>query len=384
MEEHPICDFDFTNCKKLKEVSIGNGTNIENMNGLKNLSELQVVALGNFLFATNKDISFEDMISGLGETYSTDSSYTGSYYNNFIGDISALKSCKNLRILNISHLFSVSSEEFLNLVKNLPNLEEIVGQEINNAGVYSDELVEYCEKNNIKHPFTERSKEIKDKDKEIIAKLITPDMDDKGKVRVLSEYVIDNMVYVDANNDVKKSWGEALYNATIYGKGLCFGYAIRTAALFTEAGIKTGKLEKPGHAFNYYKVGEEYYYIDLTTLDNIFEEEPELKNIIFSNTEKYMWKIDEKFNQKSGVMAIPAGAIKQIESNNKQSSNSNDYKVLRIIGVLMTLGIAGITSITAINMKKKYSSKEWKQEEYDHFYEEYSQRDIVSEVDEER
>ena len=68
--------------------------------------------------------------------------------NNFITDISALSN-SNITTLNITNLMLISDKQLLELVKSLPNLEKIVGLEVNNATMYSDELVEFCKEHDI-------------------------------------------------------------------------------------------------------------------------------------------------------------------------------------------------------------------------------------------
>ena len=365
LKDNTINDFDFTGCKQLKRVSIGNGTSIMNMNGLKGLNNLEVVAFGDFSFQNNANRSFNDMEVELETTYSTEAEATSHSDNNFIYDISAIKGSENLRILNISHLFCVSSEELYNLVISLPNLEQIVGQEINNAEMYSDELIKYCEENNIKHPFTDRSQEIKYKLKEIVGDLIIPTMKDTEKVKVISKYIINNMTY--SNGEIKESWGEALYNAVIRKNGLCLGYAELATALFTEANIYGGKLETSGHVYNFFQIDGIYYYIDLTTIDTYIGEDPEEVNRLFSNNKTFLREIDENFitggdsEKYKNVFSMPAGAREQIADKN---TNKDKNKILAIIGVMMSLGMAGVVSINYI---KRMTQKGWNEKEYKDF-----------------
>ena len=62
--------------------------------------------------------------------------------------------------------------------------------------LYSDELVLYCEEHNIKHPFNEKSKEIRNEISRIIDEIITPDMSDKEKIKTIGTAYLNIMEYV--------------------------------------------------------------------------------------------------------------------------------------------------------------------------------------------
>jgi len=171
---------------------------------------------------------FQERIELVSQSFPTDDKSLLMRQNSFISDLSGIQG-SGIEILNISFLKSTSSDMLLDTVKSLPNLKQIIGFEINNASMCSEELVEYCEKNGIKHPFTEKSLDIKHKIMEIVSNVLTEDMSEEEKMKALSEYIINHMEYdsdlisnpEDSPEKIKKGWGECLYYSVIEGQGIC-------------------------------------------------------------------------------------------------------------------------------------------------------------------
>lgn len=280
---HYIDKFDFTRCPNLEIVSIPSDTQEENLDYLNGLDNLKEVAFGLPLKYNIKGLilnDFQERIDMVSESFPTNDESLAYPLNCFISDISAINGA-NIETLNISFLKCVTSDMLLETVKSLPNLKQIVGFEVNNAGMCSDELIRYCEENGITHPFTEKSLEIKHKLQEIVANLITEDMDEEEKIRILSEYIVSHMEYnfdlaneeVLSPEEARKGWGECLYYSVIEGDGVCQGYTMYAQNLFMEAGITAFKSETIGHTYNLVQVDDDFWYIDLTNIDEIIDEE---------------------------------------------------------------------------------------------------------------
>lgn len=306
-----------------------------------------------------------------------------SSLNCFISDISAING-SSIETLNISFLKCVTSDMLLETVKSLPNLKQIVGFEVNNAGMCSDELIKYCEENGITHPFTEKSLEIKHKLQEIVSNLITEDMEEEEKIKILSEYIVSHMEYNDdlANKEVlspeeiKKGWGECLYYSVIEGDGVCRGYTMYAQNLFMEAGITAFKTETIGHTWNLVQVDDDYWHIDLTTIDNLIDEEISssftdynLENFYLVPVESdnlfhaYMLPLEaeEKYNEARESKEIAnTEELEKIEMGNymiktgKQNLDPEKYsRLCGIIGILNALGFAKpVTNIGKIMPSK--------------------------------
>lgn len=298
-QESKVHSIDLKKCVNLTKLLLGNDTQIENLDFLSNLEKLQVLAFGGLIDYTSLDFlkSFEEEELLLNESFSTDDSRLAKTGNlNFITDISGIKG-KNIEVLNISFLYQISSEQLYETVITLPNLKSIVGFEINNAQMCSEELIKYCEENGITTPFTDKSLAIKNELRRIVAEVITPDMDNFKKIEELSKYIIGQVDY-DAEaawgeektaEIYKRAWGENLYYTALEGIGLCDGYATFTIALFLEAGIESYMQEMPGHVYNLVKVNGIYYEIDLTTLDSIVES---YGNVFENPIQEYKYEIN--------------------------------------------------------------------------------------------
>lgn len=211
-----LYSIDLNECANLEKISFGNNTQIESLDFLLGLDKLEVVSFGNLSSFDSMDSlrSFEEEEAMLLETFQTDDSRLAAAHNNLIHDISGING-KNIKVLNISLLNHVSSEQLYQTVISLPNLQKIVGFEINNAEMCSEELLQYCEQHGISHPFTEKSMEIKKELQRIVSELITPDMDEFQKIEVLSEYIMSKLEYYneaadaeDISSEVyKRAWG---------------------------------------------------------------------------------------------------------------------------------------------------------------------------------
>lgn len=196
---------------------------------------------------------------------------------------------------------------------------------------------------------------------EIISNVLTEDMNEEEKMKILSEYIINHMEYdndllLDADKfpeKIKKGWGECLYYSVIEGKGICQGYSSYAQGLFTEAGIKTFKIEGYGHIWNLVQIDDEFYFADLTNLDAQIVEEN------YDNLDLYYLIPIDNVNLNS-VYALPLEAEEQysemsidkqeeqsetkvgryILQLNKQELSPNSYsKFCGIIGILNSIGL---------------------------------------------
>ena len=285
-----LSSIDISDCKNL-ETFVLSGSSAVNEISFKSLSNLKSVAFSGIglLEEDGKQMSFNQKLED--SINSTDVAPGKAYDDGiFIRDLTSLEGNKNLEEINISLLENITSEDFLRLVKSCPNLKKIIGQEINNAYMCSNELVDYCEENKIEHPFTEKSLQIKNKLIKIVKNVTNDNMNEMEKIKALSKYEMNHLKYYDVDNEKDKdkakkiAWSERLYYAAIEGIALCDGYTLYAHALFLEAGIKSYGLCSLDHAYNLVKVNGEYFLIDLTNLDAMLE--------IFSKSDSQeIWKL---------------------------------------------------------------------------------------------
>ena len=168
-------------CPNLETLEAGSGTYLQNVDFLKELPNLKNLSFGDFSFKTAYNdmlLSFEEKEKSVGElSEDLNNKYYSTAVYTIICDLRGMEG-SNIETLSITALNCISSEDLFKVVKTLPNLKEIKGQACNNAMLYSDELVTYCEQHNIKHPFNEKSKEIRTEISRIISEIITPEMTD--------------------------------------------------------------------------------------------------------------------------------------------------------------------------------------------------------------
>lgn len=377
-----IDNFDFTGCPNLEIVSLPNYSQETTLDGLRGLKYLKQFSFG-VPSAMEYEVEeliledFQDRIDLVSQPIPSDHPSLSKYLINFVSDISGINGSA-IETLNISFFIQVSSDSLLETVKSLPNLKQIVGFEVNNAGMCSDELIEYCEKHGISHPFTEKSLSIKHKLQEIVSSEITGDMSEEEKIWALSKYIMEHMEYAtdltehesETSDDIKKGWGESLYYSVMEGEGVCAGYTMYAQNLFTEAGITSYKIDGIAHTWNLVEIDDEYYYVDLTNTDGFIDSEagkglPEddLKEII---SIYYMVPVEEewifytyelpieaakrakaaeeerKVREEVGTERIASIEVgKYMLQANRESLNERDYsKLCGMIGILCALGLA--------------------------------------------
>lgn len=388
-----IDKFDFTGCPNLERLSIWADSQETNLDGLKGLNNLKQLSFGipsckyyNIDGLIYKD--FQERIDMICEQFPVDYEWITREPNCIIQDISAING-SNIEVLNISFLQCISSNELFDTVKTLPNLKEIVGFEVNNAGMCSDELLKYCEEKGIKHPFTKKSLEIKHKLEEIVSNVITEDMSEEEKIKALSEYVVSHMEYdfdlaedtEESPEKVIKGWGECLYYSVIEGKGVCNGYTKYAQNLFNEVGIESVKTYGIGHTWNLVQIDGEYYFVDLTNIDDLVNQQESASFDDYNLDPFYLFPIDKaavEFPDYAYMMPIEAEKVyeetwdKLIEEENIYTNGEElkgyiiqvDKKNLKeysnfgaIVGILCALGLAKKVTNKEISIKKNENLK---------------------------
>ena len=374
-----VTSFDFNNCPNLRFLSFGNATLIENLDGLSKLEKLEEVSFGNHKSYNPFSMrdSIEDKIREIRTPQALDDPANSFPNYNYISNIEGLKNKENLRVLNISALRQTSSEELFDVIQTLPNLEKIVGLEVNNAEMCSPELIQYCSEHNIEHPFTEKSMLIKETLRSIIRKIITPDMTEEQKIEAISKYVMEHLEFDHeaadkdfselTSEDVRRAWTENLYSTAIDEIGLCAGYTEFTQALFTEAGITNFHSETRMHIFNIVELDGRYYQIDLTSLDyylsirniNIEDYDFQMNSVYYLvpvEDEKACYAISEPYGaklQRKGEY----NATNKVENEEENEEENDDElslaiekyekaieerhkRTYKLLGLLAALGIA--------------------------------------------
>ena len=154
-----------------------------------------------------------------------------------------------------------------------------------------------------------RAKALENKSNQIIKEIIKPDMTDNQKITAITEYINNHCIYVrdeyyefvnDSKNNTlstfelfkKYHYLASAYGVLCMGKSTCDGYSRAFNLLARKAGIPSIQVMRPGHAFNVYKIGNNYYEIDTTrkeTEGRLITGEPNFKEKnIYKDLFKYV------------------------------------------------------------------------------------------------
>lgn len=126
---------------------------------------------------------------------------------------------------------------------------------------------------------SEQSKEALNKARDIVARMITPDMTDYDKEKLLHDYIINNTRY-DYENYLKGALPDEAfeeYGCLIKGVAVCEGYSEAMKLLCDLSGIEglivsgqaecNGRIE--GHSWNMIKIDGAWYHLDVTNDDPV-------------------------------------------------------------------------------------------------------------------
>lgn len=121
------------------------------------------------------------------------------------------------------------------------------------------------------HTTKEQQQFVLDEVSRIVPTLIYPGMSDLEKVRAINDYIVLNTTYTtEAKTSVHSAY--TLFNE---GKGVCQAYALAAYHMLERAGIEahyvTGLGNGVEHAWNLVKVDGEWYHLDVTFNDPLFE-----------------------------------------------------------------------------------------------------------------
>ncbi len=114
---------------------------------------------------------------------------------------------------------------------------------------------------------------------EVLATIITPQMNDYEKLLAIHQYICDHVTY---DNSLTRY---SAYNALAEGEAVCQGYALLMDKMLEKAGIKTiiidGAIPEGTHAWNLVLIEGLWYHVDATNDDTN-------NNIFFLKTDSYM------------------------------------------------------------------------------------------------
>ena len=134
--------------------------------------------------------------------------------------------------------------------------------------------------NIIKNYSEEEITELNEKIDTIIDENIIDTMDDKTKVRIIHDYIINNSNYTKdedlTNSDNNKATGNL-----INGYGLCSGYADSMALFLERMNIDNYKIASDSHVWNLVFIDNEWLHLDLTWDDPVASDGKDRLEILF-------------------------------------------------------------------------------------------------------
>lgn len=116
-----------------------------------------------------------------------------------------------------------------------------------------------------------QSRYVQEEAARIVASLITPDMSDHQKIKLIHDWVVLNVEYDESLQRY------TAYEALTEGTAVCQGYALLTHAMLAAAGLENriveGTIASGNHAWNLVKLGDAWYHLDTTSDDPVPDEQ---------------------------------------------------------------------------------------------------------------
>lgn len=171
--------------------------------------------------------------------------YCPKEYDNCLNDIDYISNDQTI-LSNINNFVPVYNS-FQNIETKFDNLGKV---DIHIIHTYSEQDIIELEK----------------KVKEIVDDIITDNMDDKQKIKVIHDYIINNTKYDDSRSDQKivKYKSDTAYGALIEHYAICGGYSDSMKLFLDYLNIPNYKISSENHIWNFLKLNDEWLHIDLT------------------------------------------------------------------------------------------------------------------------
>ncbi|EKQ57131.1 MULTISPECIES: transglutaminase-like domain-containing protein [unclassified Clostridium] len=177
----------------------------------------------------------------------------------------------------------------------------------------------------------------------VINSIITSNMSNFDKVKVINKYLMDRYEYdytLTSNN---------AYTALTTGKTACEGYAMTAYKMLNMVGIENriviGKLNGIGHAWNMVKLNNKWYQLDITNNDVLDSNKFFLTDDDTLKQEGFSWETadypvcDEKYDLTSNSDTLSGGDVVVNYKSNVDGNwcfTNNSWYFLRKAGVYAT------------------------------------------------
>lgn len=107
------------------------------------------------------------------------------------------------------------------------------------------------------------AQELEDEANNIIAQV--PEGSDYDKVLFIHDYLAEHTIYDHSGaNSSKAALCHTSYGCIVKGLAVCEGYAEAFTLLMNKLGIESGICTGSNHSWNYVKINEKYYWVDVT------------------------------------------------------------------------------------------------------------------------
>lgn len=219
-------DSSFNNCKNLETVNFKNnvsmsGIPFSNCNAIKSIEFNGDVNM--------KDFAFSDCSSLENLSFDTSKKVDGRFFTY----------CSNVKYINNELAFDETTGDFNPkykdfIVKNFSDADDV--------GFINDYVMWHV--------------------KDIVNKYISDDMSDMEKIKVLHDWVCDNVSYTDG--EISDSINHNDFSPFLTGITVCDGYARAFNLLMNEAGIETYYVCSNDHIWNIVKLGGHFFHVDTT------------------------------------------------------------------------------------------------------------------------
>lgn len=125
---------------------------------------------------------------------------------------------------------------------------------------------------------TEKINLINNKVDEIINRNITNNMNDRDKIKVIHDYIINTTKYDNLKSDenISNYSSDTAYGPLFEGYAICNGYSDLMSIFLYKMNIETIKIASENHIWNLVKLDNSWYHLDLTWDDPVMENGKEI------------------------------------------------------------------------------------------------------------
>lgn len=107
-----------------------------------------------------------------------------------------------------------------------------------------------------------------------ISENVTNSMDDKEKIKLFHDYIINNTKYdskyqINSDRDLYPYSPYSAYGVLFEGYGICGGYSDTMSIYLDKLGIKNYRIASDEHIWNYVYLNNKWYHLDLTWDDPV-------------------------------------------------------------------------------------------------------------------